>query len=241
MCFTISIKTTRDAIEKRFGVDSSALKDFEFRYYYKAFDYPLIPVITQSDPGKVSLKQWGLVPAWTRDKAQALKIRSGTCNARAESLDEKPSFRKAAEGQRCLVLATGFFEWQHVPGQKIPWYIRDAKEALFALAGIFDDWTDATTSEQLHTFSIVTTRANSLMEKIHNSKKRMPVILDRNGEREWISAELDHAEKNHLLRPCEASALKAHTVGKEISKNAADPSDPAIIRPVDHHIDGKLF
>lgn len=241
MCFTISIKTTRDAIEKRFNVDSSALADFDFRYYYKAFDHPMIPVITQQEPGKAGLMQWGLVPSWTRDRAQALKIRSGTCNARAESLDEKPSFRKAAAGQRCLVLVSGFFEWQHVPGQKIPWYIQTKEETLFALAGIYDHWTDPETNMQLYTFSIVTTRANTLMEKIHNSKKRMPVILDRKNESGWIESELDREERKHLLRPNDPSALTAYTIGKEISGNAADPFNPGIIRPVTYHQDGKLF
>lgn len=240
MCFTISIKTTRDAIEKRFKVDPSALAEFDFRYYYKAFDFPLIPVITQTDPGKVSLMQWGLVPSWTRDHAQAMKIRSGTCNARAESLDEKPSFSKAAAGQRCLVLVSGFFEWQHTAGQKIPWYIREKDEPLFALAGIYDHWADPGSDREMHTFSIVTTRANTLMEKIHNSKKRMPVILQKNDEPRWI-ADLDKAAKEQLMQPSDPSALEAHTISKAISGNSADPHDPAIIKPVTYYQDGKLF
>jgi putative SOS response-associated peptidase YedK len=241
MCFTISIKTTRDAIEKRFNADTSALADFEFRYYYKAFEYPMIPVITQHDPGKIELMQWGLIPAWTRDREQAIKIRSGTCNARAESLGEKPSFRKAADGQRCLVVVDGFFEWQHVAGQKIPWYIREKNHDLFTLAGIFDQWTNPETDQPLHTFSVVTTRANPLMEKIHNTKKRMPVILGQADESAWIGADLDNKEKNRLLLPYDAAAMTAYTIGKAISGNTADPNDPEIIQPVDYYTDGTLF
>lgn len=241
MCFTISIKTTRDAIEKRFNADTSALSDFDFRYFYKAFEYPLIPVITLHEPAKVRLMRWGLIPAWSRDREQAMKIRTGTCNARGESLHEKPSFRKAAATQRCLVVASGFFEWQHVAGQKIPWYIQHKHQELFALAGIFDQWRDPATLQQMDTFSIVTTNASPLMEKIHNTKKRMPVILDNQDESTWISEHLDTTAKNRLLVPYTDAALKAYTIGNAISSRNADPSDPEMIRPVNHYKDGTLF
>ncbi|MDT8430894.1 MAG: SOS response-associated peptidase [Bacteroidales bacterium] len=241
MCFTISIKTTRDVIEKRFNADTSALSDFDFRYFFKAFEYPLIPVITLQEPGKVRLMHWGLIPAWSRDREQAMKIRSGTCNARGESLHEKPSFRKAATSQRCLVVVSGFFEWQHVAGQKIPWYIRHQQQELFSLAGIYDQWRDPATLQQLDTFSIVTTYANPLMEKIHNTKKRMPVILDQQDESTWITDHLDDTLKIRLLVPYPDDALRAYTIGKTISTKNADPSDPEIIRPVDHYKDGTLF
>jgi putative SOS response-associated peptidase YedK len=241
MCFTISIKTTRDAIEKRFNVDAPELKDFDFRYFYKAFEQPVIPVITQQNPGEVRLMQWGLIPAWTRDMRQASKIRNGTYNARAESLDEKPSFRKAAAGQRCLVPVSGFYEWQHVSGQKIPWYIQEKNNQLFALAGIYDLWTDPESNQEWQTFSIVTTRANSLMEKIHNSKKRMPVILDSENDSGWLSSDIGSQEKERILRPYNATAMRAYTIGKSISGAGGDPNDPDIIKPVDYHLDGTLF
>jgi len=241
MCFTISIRTTRDAIEKRFNADTSALSDFDFRYFFKAFEFPRIPVITLQDPGKVRLMHWGLIPAWSRDREQAMKIRTGTCNARGESLHEKPSFQKAAATQRCLVVVSGFFEWQHVARQKIPWYIQHKQKELFALAGIFDQWRDPATLQQLDTFSIVTTAANPLMEKIHNTKKRMPVILDQLNESAWISENLDTGTKNRLLVPYPDDELKAYTVGKTISAKTADPSDPEMIRPVNYYKDGTLF
>ncbi len=241
MCFTISIKTTRDAIEKRFNADSSILSDFDFRYFYKAFENPMIPVITQQVPGKVRLMQWGLIPAWAKDMKQAGKIRTGTYNARGESLDDKPSFKKAAAGQRCLVLVNGFFEWQHLAGQKIPWYIQEKRNDLFALAGIYDRWNNPETGQQLQTFSVVTTRANPLMEKIHNSKKRMPVILSSRDESGWISTALDQETKKRLLQPYNADEMNAYTIGKAISGTGGDPHDPGIIKPVDYHFDGSLF
>lgn len=241
MCFTIGIKTTRDAIEKRFNADASELSDFDFRYFYKAFEFPLLPVITVQEPGKIRLMHWGLIPSWTRDSEQAMHIRTGTCNARGESLHAKPSFRNAAARQRCLVLVTGFFEWQHTAGQKIPWFIRQKQQELFALGGIFDQWHNPETDRQMNTFSIVTTRANPLMEKIHNTKKRMPVILEQKNEPAWISEHLEAEMEAQLLSPFNANEMHAHTVGKKISGKNADPHDPEIILPANHYRDGTLF
>jgi putative SOS response-associated peptidase YedK len=241
MCFTISIKTTRDAIEKRFNADASVLSDFDFRYFYKAFEYPLIPVITGQEPERIQLMHWGLIPSWTRDTEHAMYIRTGTCNARGESLHEKPSFRNAADRQRCLVLVTGFFEWQHAAGQKIPWFIHQKQDKLFALGGIYDHWNEPQTNKLINTFSVVTTRANPLMEKIHNSKKRMPVILDQQNEHDWISEQLDAEKQKRLLEPFNPDAMHAFTIGKKISGKNTDPHDPEVIMPVNHYLDGTLF
>jgi len=86
MCFTIEIHLTRKAIEDRFRVDTSALYDFDFNYFYRAFSNPYIPVIAQEGSSKVQLMQWGLIPAWSRDREEAERIRKGTYNARSETL-----------------------------------------------------------------------------------------------------------------------------------------------------------
>ncbi|MDA3823076.1 MAG: SOS response-associated peptidase [Bacteroidales bacterium] len=184
MCFTINIHTTRSAIEKRFNVNASALNDFDFRYFYRAYDNPLIPVVTQEDPQRVQLMNWGLIPNWVKEVEQAEQIKNGTCNARSESLDIKPSFKSALAKGRCWIIAKGFFEWQHLGSEKIPWYISNQDHALFAFAGLYDTWNNPDTGENEKSFSLVTTKANALMEKIHNTKLRMPVmlyIMRRNG------------------------------------------------------------
>jgi putative SOS response-associated peptidase YedK len=86
MCFTIEVHLSRKAIENRFSVDTSALYDFEFAYFYRAFSNPLIPAISMHDPDQAVLMQWGLIPSWVRDRQKAEQIRKGTYNARAESL-----------------------------------------------------------------------------------------------------------------------------------------------------------
>ena len=199
MCFTIEIHLTRKAIEDRFKVDSSALYDFDFNYFYRAFSNPFIPVIAQEDAASVQLMQWGLIPAWCRDRPEAERIRKGTYNARSESLHEKPSFKGALSRGRCLIIAGGFFEWQHVSQQRIPWYISLKNGESFAFAGLCDSWKDPQSGEIIRSCSIITTEANPLMAKIHNTKKRMPVILERELENEWISGEPSLLNRKKLL------------------------------------------
>lgn len=241
MCFTIEIHLTRKAIENRFSVDTSALNDFDFNYFYRAFSNPGIPVITQNRPSEIQLLQWGLIPAWATDLEKAKHIRKGTYNARSETLHETPSFRNTLHGGRCLVIAHGFFEWQLRGGAKIPWYIRLKDDAPFAFAGLFDTWLDPGTGDSLNSFSIITTKANPLMGKIHNTKKRMPVILSPELEKEWISGDISLRKMKQLLVPLNEKMLLANTVSPLLSGINANPKDPAVIQPYEFPVSGTLF
>ncbi|HER08634.1 MAG TPA: SOS response-associated peptidase [Bacteroides sp.] len=241
MCFTIEVHLTRKAIEKRFAADTSALYDFDFNYFYRAFDHPLIPVITQEDPGKVQLMEWGLIPAWAGDLETANRIRKGTYNARAESLHEKPSFRQPFQRGRCWVIAHGFFEWQQRVQGKIPWYVRLRNDDPFAFAGLYDRWRDPVEGNLMQTFTIITTRANPLLEKIHNTKQRMPVILHRDNEADWINSDLSLHRSAQLLIPFPEGQLHAHTVSNRLLHAETRPDDPAVIRPYEPPSPGKLF
>jgi len=241
MCFTIEIHLTRKAIEDRFRVDTSALYDFDFNYFYRAFSNPFIPVIAQEDSSKVQLMQWGLIPAWSRDREEAERIRKGTYNARSETLHEKPSFKEALSRGRCLIIAGGFFEWQLVDQVKIPWYISLKNGDPFVFAGLCDSWRDSLSGEISRTCSIITTQANPLMEKIHNTRKRMPVILNKDLEKDWISGEPSLLKRNLMLTAHDESDLKAHTVSPRLSSPHTEPSDPRIIAPYEQLSSGRLF
>jgi putative SOS response-associated peptidase YedK len=241
MCFTIEIHLTRKAIEERFQVDTSGLFDFDFYYFYRAFSNPFIPVIAQEDPSHVQLMQWGLIPEWCRDRGEAERIRKGTYNARSETLHEKPSFKEPLNRGRCLIIAGGFFEWQLVNQEKIPWYITLNSRTPFAFAGLCDYWRDPLDGELLKSCSIITTSANPLMEKIHNTKRRMPVILNQDGESEWISGDSSLLKRRELLKPFNDSDLKAYTVTPRLSSSSADPSDPGMIEPYEQFSTGRLF
>jgi len=134
-------------------------------------------------------------------------------NARGESLAERPAFRDAFRRYRCLVPASGFYEWQSVAGRKQPYYIQPAGDELFGLAGITELWND------LRTVSLVTTEPNALMRGIHD---RMPVILAPRDYAAWLDPLNRDAERlKEFIRPYPADLMRAHPVSKAVS-NAAN-------------------
>ena len=231
MCFNISVAKDSEFLEKRFGAKFVAPAPFGKVYHASAFAYPNLPVITNDRRGDIQLYTWGLIPRWTKDQATADKIRALTANARSDTLFDKASFKDSAEFRRCLVVADGFYEWQEVGGKKYPYHIRMPDGGAFAFAGIWDAWKDSG-GNALDTFSIVTTDANPLMEKIHNTKRRMPVILKPEDEKKWLS-NLNKDAAKALLKPYEGK-LKAFTVSKLITEKGADNNVPAVMEPFDY-------
>ncbi|APV50331.1 hypothetical protein BWI17_11895 [Betaproteobacteria bacterium GR16-43] len=154
------------------------------------------PVVRATPEGtrEVALLRWGLVPSWAKD----LKIGTQMINARSETLAEKPAFRNAFRQRRCLVPATGFFEWQGEPGRKQPWAITVPGRPLFAFAGLWERWK-APDGNVVETFTIVTTDANATVAPIHD---RMPVILPDGAYDTWLFGKAE--EVAALLRPYEA-------------------------------------
>lgn len=149
----------------------------------------LVPVVRNGPKGgrEFSMLRWGLVPFWARDPS----IGNRMINARAESLAEKPAYRSAYETRRCLVLADGFYEWRKEAAGKTPYFISLATGQPFALAGLWEAWTDRSTGESLQTTVIVTTAANEFLEDLHD---RMPVVLQPDAARAWLAGDTDVLE-----------------------------------------------
>jgi putative SOS response-associated peptidase YedK len=240
MCFTININLTRNALEKRFGAKFSNPSAYRPGYYFNAFEIPDLPVIQSEQPESISLVKWGLIPFWVRDSKAASEIRLKTFNARAETIREKPSFRGAVKSKRCLVLCRGFYEWQHRGSEKIPHFIYLESERPMAMAGLYDDWTDRETGEVVQTCTIITMAANPLMEKIHNSRKRMPVILQEGVENAWIDPDLSPEDAVKQLQPVDEDQMRFHTISKLISKRGVDKNVPELVEPY-HYDSGKLL
>ncbi len=234
MCFTVNVNLVKDELENRFGVLFPDADRFRPSYYYHAFSLPELPVICSGSPVRTGLMSWGLIPFRTRSLTDANEIRYKTFNARAESLFSKPSFSNPAKTKRCLVPVRGFFEWQHTPGGKIPWYIYHLKGDIFSLAGVYDQWTDNTTGRVIDSFSVITTDANEMMAVIHNSRKRMPAILDKKSEVLWLDPGLPEEEVRGLLKPYPSGELQAHTISRLINDKKANRNTPEIIRPFDY-------
>ena len=230
MCYHTSLARSADYLEKRFQAKFEHPNLFEPIYHHSGFSAPLHPVIANESVQSIQFFQWGLVPFWTKDESAAERIRTQTLNAKAETIHQKPSFRASIMTKRCLVLVDGFYEWREVGNSKYPYYITLVTGDAFALAGIWDSWQNNKTGEVKETFSIITTRANSLLERIHNTRKRMPVILRQADERRWLEKNLDRTAIDSLLEPYDASLMQAHTVSRLISTKRPNTNVPEVMR-----------
>ena len=233
MCFFYALSQTAQSLKNRYQLAD----DFAFewgremtepRYYVAGFDFPKMPVLTNEQPTRLQLFRWGLIPFWVKTAAQAAEIRVKTLNARAETVLEKPSFRQAARQRRCLVPADGFYEWRTFNGKEYPYYIYLRDKTVFSFAGLWEEWVDPATGEIVKTYTILTTAANPLMAKIHNTKKRMPVILPRQQEQDWLRGDLSAAELRALTKPLPAEWMAAHPISRLITARVPNRNLPQI-------------
>jgi putative SOS response-associated peptidase YedK len=164
------------------------------------------------------------VPHWAKDPAIGHKLN----NARAEGLFDKPSFHQAARRRRCLLPASGFYEWQATPGGKQPWYISPAGSPFLAMAGLFEAWRPSEDAEWVLTCCVITTAANALMAPIHD---RMPVLLPPADWAAWLSRDVQDPEAlAALLVPPPADGLQAWAVSRAVNRGSAEGQD--LVTPV---------
>jgi len=188
-----------------------------------------VPVVRETREGErvAELMRWGLLPHWAKDPALGNKLN----NARAEGLFDKPSFRQAVRRRRCLLPASGFYEWQATASGKQPWFISATDAPLLAMAGLFEAWRppgSAEDAEWLLTCCIVTTAANALMAPIHD---RMPVLLPREHWAAWLSRELqDPAALAPLLQPAPVAGLQAWPVARAVNRSSVEGE--ALVEPL---------
>ncbi len=210
MCgrFTIALTV---GFGNRFGVDESSLG---LAPRYNIAPSQQVPIIFTTPDGKrVALPMtWGLVPSWTRDLTGARPL----INARADSLSERPSFRGPLARHRCIVPATGFYEWQKSGPQKVPYYICRKDQGFLAFAGLFDVLRGR--NPPLWTFAIITTEPNPLVARFHD---RMPAILTRGNEDRWLTpGPVGEQDRASMLAPCPDDILEAYPVSRAVN----DPS-----------------
>ncbi len=167
---------------------------------------------------------WGLLPSWAKDTSMASKL----INARAETITEKPAFRKSVENYRCIIPADGFYEWDKEGGTRQPFHFRLRTGELFGIAGIWSKWKEPEGTERF-TCAIITTTANDLVGKIHD---RMPVILQtRDDEQLWIDDTIHNpALVVPLLKTFPAEKMEAVAVDRRVGSPAND--DPDLLEAV---------
>jgi putative SOS response-associated peptidase YedK len=197
MCGRYALHASPDVVALQFELD--ALPEFKASYNV----CPGSEVLVVRGGRKASLLRWG--------------AGNKLINARAETLTERPAFRNAFRQYRCLVPASGFYEWQSVAGRKQPWYVLPKDGPLFALAGIVLLWQGA------RSLAIITTAANALMSSIHD---RMPVIVPPGDTDAWLGP----ADAAELLRPYPADRMQAHPVSLRVNAPAND--DESLLQPI---------
>ena len=229
MCFHNSMSKKAQQLAARYGRKSDIIEIAQDiineQYHVNAFNFPKYPIVTTSD--EIQVFNWGLIPFWIKTEEDADEIRRMTLNARADTIFEKPSFWEPIMKKRCIVPSTGYFEWRHEGGKKIPYYIYLKDEPIFSMAGIYDTWLDKETGNEHTTFSIITTDTNPLTDYIHNTKHRMPAILSKEDEEKWLEPGLSKAEIATLLNPYDADLMDAYVIRNDFMKKV--PTDETIL------------
>ncbi|MBL7962234.1 MAG: SOS response-associated peptidase [Flavobacteriales bacterium] len=248
MCYTVAYLNKRKVkYAERAGANAEEIRELERQledltaaepgqYHISGFTHPQLLCFTRKNGPRLDLFRWGLIPPWVKDAAQAAKLSRQTLNARGETIFDKPAFRHAAACQRCLVLVDGFFEFHHVGKVSIPFHIKLRNEEPMALGGLYEHWTDPG-GQRITSVSLVTTRANTTMARIHNKPgeagPRMPFIVPRELDNDWLAPadnDNDKARVEALIRPFPEDELDTYPVPPLLGKRAIG-NMPEAVKP----------
>ena len=214
MCGRFSFSPLAKIIEDRFDVKVDSNR---YKPRYNCAPSQDLAVISNQNPGELSFYRWGMIPFWAKDKSIGNKL----INAKAETIAEKPSFKKSLKHKRCLVVCDGFYEWKTInKKEKVPYRITLQDHGLFAMAGIWDSWKDED-GRLINSFAIITTTPNKLMENIHT---RMPVILEQKAEKLWLGED-DPALLLSFLKPYPEMEMTAFPVSKLVNSPFNDSEE----------------
>jgi putative SOS response-associated peptidase YedK len=204
MCGRFAFYSPSEAAAALFGVSASV--EVQPRYNIAPTQFVAAIRDAENRQRELVMLRWGLVPFWAKDPSLGNRM----INARAETVAEKPAYRAAYRHRRCVVLADGFYEWQRDGDVKTPHFISLASGAPFALAGLWESWTDKDSGESLQTTTLITTAANDFMAPLHH---RMPVILESTTAGEWLAGSTDLLDDVAAITP----ALQAWPVDRRVN------------------------
>lgn len=223
MCGRFALSGTPEEIRERFHTNNDPPL---FSPHYNIAPGSMIPIINHNH--EAVLARWGLIPSWAKDP----KIGYRTINARAETLSEKPVFRSPFLKQRCLIPASGFYEWKVIDKEKVPYYVHIKNTHLFAFAGLYDEWKDAE-GYPILTCTIITVTPNEVVKPIHD---RMPAIFaSESTENQWLNPQLhDPVQLSQMLQPFDSTKMEAYPITKGINNPDNDSREilsPALADP----------
>jgi putative SOS response-associated peptidase YedK len=218
MCGRYTLRTPVDSVAEAFEIEeypSSITPNYNI-----APTQEVAAVVEEDEKRKLEMLHWGLIPSWAKDPSIGNKM----INARAETVAEKPSFRRAFKVRRCLILADGFYEWKKTDGGKQPYHVKMEDGSLFAFAGLWETWQNG---EEIRSCTIITTDANDLMSEIHH---RMPVILHPEDYAMWLDHDFEEKEVlTTLLKPYPADVMEAYPVSRRVNKPSNN--EPSVLEP----------
>jgi putative SOS response-associated peptidase YedK len=221
MCGRFVRHSSLKLIEQTFNVDTTVTEAKPS--YNIAPTQPVLAVIGNGCRRLVAL-QWGLVPFWARDRS----IGNRMINARMETLESKPSFRRAFAFRRCLVVADGFYEWAGDKGKKTPWFITLTSGGPFGFAGLWETWKKEGEGEELRTCTIITAEAAPSLRNLHH---RMPIVLKADAREDWLDrANQDSAGLKRLLADAHHRDFSCYPVGPRV--NDVRNNDPGCMAPL---------
>ncbi len=216
MCGRFTLAADPDTLATLFELDT--VPELRPRYNI-APTQPVAAVLLDAERQRrqFTFLTWGLIPSWAKD----IKIGARMINARSETVAEKPAYRSAFKYRRCLIPASGFYEWQRRRGGKQPYYIALHDHQPFAIAGLWERWQSPDGSV-IESCTLLTTTPNELIRPLHN---RMPVILPPVVFQEWLSPRTPATRLQPLLRPYPADAMIAYPVSTRVNSPAYDAPD----------------
>lgn len=220
MCGRFALFAAGDELAERFRLAEAPVLEPR----YNVAPTQSVAVVRAAATGlELALLRWGLIPSWAGDPAIGNKL----LNARAETVTQKPSFRAAFKQRRCLIPASGFYEWmKQGAGYKQPYFIRPRDGGLFALAGLWERWQNPQV-EAIESCTILTTEANAIMRPLH---ERMPVILDLEAENVWLDPHASADELRSLLVPYASERMESIPVNGWVSN--AKHEGPKCLEPM---------
>lgn len=226
MCGRYALIQTNELAE-RFIIDDDEFQELadNLKPRYNVAPEQIMPVITRDEGiNHLELMQWGFMPPWAREPRDIFKY--NTFNTRSEGVFDKALWRRAVRDRRCLVPASGFYEWQQTPLGKQPYYIHAKESDLMAFAGVYRYW-EVEPDMWLGTYSILTTEANRTLAPIHH---RMPVILDKATEDAWLDSTAIPELLQRLFTPYSSSWLDMYAVSKAVNASRVDAA--TLVQPV---------